>query len=370
MIEGPSTYLSTVSRVRIGVLLMVCVCLVAVFLMARKVEIRKVSTDEHWLSEENRVLVESVDELETLWRSAVEDAAVLELKARELERGEVAKKVVGVQQVSYFDGKRAEHKVIEFPLREIEPLKPTLKQIDDLLVKEDGKKMTGGQWVNKPGLPLLYVSRMNERKAVAFLLNPSAAREVALKEVREQLGKWPLNIPPKGYREIRDVNGQIVLTGGDDDYSAEPADEVIRHYSIFGEWTIRYWRPRETVVTYNTTLLTSGCLMSLLILSGGWWMAREQERAMKLAEDRVSFVNAVSHELRTPLTNILLAADLVQERVDDEQVKRRVDLIREESHRLARMVDNVLNFARAEKGKLNSKEKSGVDLRPLRRLSR
>jgi signal transduction histidine kinase len=70
----------------------------------------------------------------------------------------------------------------------------------------------------------------------------------------------------------------------------------------------------------------------------------------------VSFVNRVSHELRTPLTNLLLNTDLALDGlpVEDGKVRRRLGLIREETSRLSRIVDNVQTFARMERGKSES----------------
>jgi signal transduction histidine kinase len=70
----------------------------------------------------------------------------------------------------------------------------------------------------------------------------------------------------------------------------------------------------------------------------------------------VSFVNRVSHELRAPLTNLLLNTDLALDATapDDAAARKRLGLIREESSRLARIVDNVLAFARIERGRWTS----------------
>jgi len=81
----------------------------------------------------------------------------------------------------------------------------------------------------------------------------------------------------------------------------------------------------------------------------GWRAVRAET---KLAERKADFVSAVSHELRTPLTSIRMYADMLREGwVDDEHTQKDYfELISAESERLARLVNNVLDFSRIEKG--------------------
>ena len=53
----------------------------------------------------------------------------------------------------------------------------------------------------------------------------------------------------------------------------------------------------------------------------GLWLYRESTRELRLAGQRVSFVNQVSHELKTPLTNIRMYAELLEQHVaaDDRE---------------------------------------------------
>ena len=82
----------------------------------------------------------------------------------------------------------------------------------------------------------------------------------------------------------------------------------------------------------------------------GWRAVRAETR---LSERKEEFVSAVSHELRTPLTSIRMYADMLREGwVDDEHTQNDYfELIAAESERLARLVNNVLDFSRFEKGK-------------------
>ncbi|EDM26652.1 sensor histidine kinase [Lentisphaera araneosa HTCC2155] len=96
-------------------------------------------------------------------------------------------------------------------------------------------------------------------------------------------------------------------------------------------------------------------LLTALSLSGICFLLyRERRRNILESTQRVNFANQVSHELKTPLTNIRMYAELLQNRLDDEdpKVMKRLNVIITESHRLSRMINNVLNFAKWEKGKI------------------
>ncbi len=75
-------------------------------------------------------------------------------------------------------------------------------------------------------------------------------------------------------------------------------------------------------------------------------------RQQELARMRTEFVSGVSHELRTPLAQIRWFAELLhlgKLRSEDERL-RSAGIIDQEARRLTYLVENVLNFSRAEKG--------------------
>jgi len=102
----------------------------------------------------------------------------------------------------------------------------------------------------------------------------------------------------------------------------------------------------RTLPIYIVLLAISGALLIAAILQLG------RERA--LARMRSDFVAGVSHELRTPLTQIRMFAEtLLLDRIrSDEERKRSLSIIDQESRRLGNLVENVLQFSRGERGKL------------------
>lgn len=72
---------------------------------------------------------------------------------------------------------------------------------------------------------------------------------------------------------------------------------------------------------------------------------------MRLSERRAAFVSAVTHELRTPLTTFRLYTDLLEQghQLDEEKQSRYIHTLKQESERLAHLVENVLAYSRLER---------------------
>jgi signal transduction histidine kinase len=94
-------------------------------------------------------------------------------------------------------------------------------------------------------------------------------------------------------------------------------------------------------------------LLLLLALTGGLGVIafRQLRREQELARLRADFTSSVSHELRTPLTQILLYAETLElGRVAGEDERRQaLGVIVQEARRLAHLVENVLQYSRAER---------------------
>lgn len=92
----------------------------------------------------------------------------------------------------------------------------------------------------------------------------------------------------------------------------------------------------------------------------------ETKRLEEISSMKSFFVSSVSHELKTPLTSIRMFAELisVQANLDDNKKTEYLNIIQGECGRLNRLVDNVLDFSKIERG---SKEYifSDVDLNGL-----
>lgn len=78
---------------------------------------------------------------------------------------------------------------------------------------------------------------------------------------------------------------------------------------------------------------------------------------VSLSERRAEFVSAVTHELRTPLTTFRMYTEMLSEKMVPTEEKRQSYLrtMRSEADRLGHLVENVLSFARLERGRADEK---------------
>jgi len=74
---------------------------------------------------------------------------------------------------------------------------------------------------------------------------------------------------------------------------------------------------------------------------------------IRLARKKDDFISAVSHELRTPLTSIRMYAEMLEKRWVKSRDKEAEYYrnMRQESERLSRLVENVLDFSRIQRGR-------------------
>lgn len=99
------------------------------------------------------------------------------------------------------------------------------------------------------------------------------------------------------------------------------------------------------VVTWGAMILAAAAVAVLL------------RGVVTLSERRADFVSAVTHELRTPLTTFRMYAEMLAEGMVGDEVSRRqyLDTLRIEADRLTHLVENVLAYARLERGGLGNR---------------
>lgn len=126
---------------------------------------------------------------------------------------------------------------------------------------------------------------------------------------------------------------------------------------ILPHWEIAAYLLDPKRFSHSTRLLawSFGSLVVLLVLaiaSGSALIVADLRRQTRLARQKTDFVSNVSHELKTPLTSIRMFSELLSEgRVADETTRRSyLAIITTEVARLTRLLNNVLDFARIERG--------------------
>jgi signal transduction histidine kinase len=117
------------------------------------------------------------------------------------------------------------------------------------------------------------------------------------------------------------------------------------------------WADNRFLETTNRGLPVAIWVAGLAMVLGlavfcGYLILRDVNRDVEMTETRSQFVASVSHELKTPLTSIRMFAEtLSMGRANDRMKSEYLEIIVNESERLARLVDNVLDFSKLEQGK-------------------
>ena len=110
--------------------------------------------------------------------------------------------------------------------------------------------------------------------------------------------------------------------------------------------------PGGTVIAWLAAVLT------LVLCGGTLLMYHLAARQLALVRQQQDFVSAVSHELKTPLTSIRMYGEMLREGwAPQEKRQEYYAFIHDESERLSRLINNVLNLARMTRNELE------VDLR-------
>jgi signal transduction histidine kinase len=182
-----------------------------------------------------------------------------------------------------------------------------------------------------------------------------------------------LNRVVDGLRDLvqaeRGMNGEVCLALLDD--NARPV--VLSRPDFKAAWkrpfvatevgdALPHWEvaaylvdPARLTQAARTAKITLGLLVVVLLVAigvGSWLIVRGLNAELRLARQKTDFVSNVSHELKTPLTSIRMFSELLAEgRVSDHAKQRSyLNIITAEAARLTRLINNVLDFSRMERG--------------------
>ena len=169
---------------------------------------------------------------------------------------------------------------------------------------------------------------------------------------------------------LMDGNGHPLHQTGDLDIPARavPAVQVDVSF-LLPHWKIALYTGEQKIGTGRDFLMLAGILSGIFVaamLSGGILLTRAALKNMEDARRKTSFVASVSHELKTPLTTLRMYAELLQSgRITaPEKRKHYLSVMVEETRRLSRLINNMLDFGRLEQGK-KKYHKEKIDLAAL-----
>ncbi len=98
----------------------------------------------------------------------------------------------------------------------------------------------------------------------------------------------------------------------------------------------------------------TAAILALVLCGGVYGLYRLGLRQLTLGRQQQDFVSAVSHELKTPLTSIRMYSEMLREGwADADKQRGYYDYIHDESERLSRLIENVLQLARMTRNELD-----------------
>jgi signal transduction histidine kinase len=196
---------------------------------------------------------------------------------------------------------------------------------------------------------------------IAFAADSATFRKYVIHPLICNTPLFTAGVPPKGTPNDSLVSLSVTDAAGVQIFrTVTPVDELlsrsVRLPTIFGEFTVTASLrpqaaklifpggvPRSPVPMLVALLATATVLVGAAILL--IWRMHELSRM------RADFTSSVSHELRTPLTQILLFAETIEmgrQRSPSARAEA-IGVITRETRRLIHLVENILQFSRAER---------------------
>ena len=136
---------------------------------------------------------------------------------------------------------------------------------------------------------------------------------------------------------------------------AEPGDEDLEWMMVSLPAKLVVGKPQPTaglpVVGWITPIQLSLAIAWVFFLLTVVAIGLLLRGVVSLSERRAAFVSAVTHELRTPLTTFRMYSEMLSTgMVPAERQAVYIDTLNQEAERLTHLVDNVLAYARLERG--------------------
>ena len=198
---------------------------------------------------------------------------------------------------------------------------------------------------------------------------------------------FSLNFSSPSYANVRLNRYEYMLAGFDEDWiKVDNNSTTIQYTNLYPKeyvFKIRaanssgYWSKissYQIIIKPPFWMTYKAILLVLVLLSGTIYLSHKQlrksmllkhelltekvnrEREDKLNNEKLRFFTNISHELRTPISLILgPAKQLAEEGLNTDYQKSRVGLILQNSNRLFNLVNQLLDFRKAQNGQLKLK---------------
>lgn len=173
------------------------------------------------------------------------------------------------------------------------------------------------------------------------------------------LSAFPDNVINTHATVLLDGQGNVMhVTGANLPPPNTPRLAEISLSPALPHWQLAVIRSNAPKGNFHLLMMVAAIFCAILMMAiavSGWLLLRDASRHRRDAQTKTSFVANVSHELKTPLTTIRLYAEMLSEGRAKDPAKQRhyLEVIVQESQRLARLIGNVLDFGRLEQGRKN-----------------
>ncbi|MBF0397543.1 MAG: HAMP domain-containing histidine kinase [Desulfobacterales bacterium] len=99
-------------------------------------------------------------------------------------------------------------------------------------------------------------------------------------------------------------------------------------------------------------------ILNAIIFIGMFTIYKSAKTVMDLSNKKASFVSSVTHELKTPLTNIRMYIEMLEQGIagNIEREAEYFHILENETSRLSRLINNVLEFSKIEQKRFDIKE--------------
>jgi len=175
--------------------------------------------------------------------------------------------------------------------------------------------------------------------------------QVALEYLRSTLLERGSRLPTSLKMEITIAPGSKVLAPDDPTVLIQDLSPLLPWWRVSvrpqdPEIISRYVARRRWIYGTTLALLLAGMFLGVTLV------LRDLSRDQRLSRLRSDFVANVTHELKTPLTSIRMFAETLRMgRIKEESERQEcLDVIVSETQRLSRLISNVLDFSKIERG--------------------
>ena len=201
-------------------------------------------------------------------------------------------------------------------------------------------------------LDILFWKRLPSGRILGCVLDGDAVKA-------RLLGRLPALFSPSRILTVLDENGRPLAMpeGGDRrdwrrPLAAREVSEVLPRWEAAAYPT----DPGAVASQARSTRTLMAALIAglfVLIAVSGTVVLHALRSEMVLARQKTTFVANVSHELKTPLTSIRMFSEMLKDGRQPDAARQRtyLGLMVAETERLTRLINNVLDFSRMEKGR-------------------